>query len=151
MVRPIFVIIICAVFLGLSFWFLRPNPAPMLTAGASIPGLTFEHDKKLQAETDALLSLFDKMPTVPVYLKDEPILKSGTHVEIGAAYTQCYRGDFPIIYVKKIFYQKANRKQLVNALKHELTHAWLCRRGQMSVGHGDAFRRKFAQVGGFGN
>lgn len=111
-----------------------------------------ERDDKLQAETDALLPLFDKMPQVPVYLKDEPFLKQGgTNTERGAAYTHCDRDEFPSIFVKKIFYQKANRKQLINALKHELTHAWLCRQRLMSVGHGPLFRRKFSQVGGVGN
>lgn len=111
----------------------------------------FERDDKLQAETDALLALFDNMPTVPVYLKDEQISKSGTNTERGAAYTHCYSSELSAIYVKKIFYQKANRKQLVNLLKHELTHAWLCRQRQMSAGHDGAFREKFTQIGGFGN
>jgi hypothetical protein len=110
----------------------------------------FERDAKLQAETDALLPLFDKMPPVPVYLKDEPILKSGANTERGLAYTDCYGQARPAIFVKKIFYQKNNRKQLVNALKHELTHAWLCRQGIMS-GHDERFRRKFKEVGGIGN
>src|SRR4051812_32340751 len=46
-----------------------------------------ERDDNLQAEMDALLSLFDQMPPVPVYLKDEPMLKAGTNTERGAAYT----------------------------------------------------------------
>ncbi len=114
------------------------------------PREDFERDKNLQAESDALLPLFDNMPPVPVYLKDEPILKAGTNTEKGSAYTHCYESEKPAIFVKKIFYQKANRNRLVNALKHELTHAWLCRKRQMS-GHDEQFRRKFKQVGGFGN
>lgn len=111
----------------------------------------FEHDENLQSQADALLALFDNMPRVPVFIKDAPVFKNGTNTERGAAYTDCDRQQFPTVYVKKIFYQKANQKQLVNALKHELTHAWLCRQGLMSVGHGDLFRRKFTEVGGFGN
>jgi hypothetical protein len=114
------------------------------------PREKFERDKNLQAESDRLLPLFDNMPAVPVYLKDEPILKSGTNTEKGSAYTHCYESEKPAVFVKKIFYQKASRKRLVNALKHELTHAWLCRKRQMS-GHDEQFRRKFKQVGGFGN
>lgn len=113
--------------------------------------LDSEHNDNLQTEADALLPLFDNMPRVPVFIKDEPILKSGTNTETGAAYTHCYPREFPAIFVKKIFYQKANQKQLVNALKHELTHAWLCRQGLMSVGHNEVFRQKFTEVGGFGN
>lgn len=111
----------------------------------------FETDDNLQATTDALLPLFDNMPRVPVYLKDELLLKTGTNTERGAAYTHCYRNESPAIFMKKVFYQKANRLQLSNALKHELTHAWLCRQQLMSVGHGAAFREKFIQVGGVGN
>ena len=127
-------------------------PAPLdAGAGSTASVSALDHDDKLQAETDALLALFDKMPRVPVYLKDELIQKSGTNTEKGSAYTYCYGQTRPTIFVKKIFYQKTNRKQLVNALKHELTHAWLCRQGLMSVGHNDVFRQKFKQVGGIGN
>jgi hypothetical protein len=109
-----------------------------------------EHSDDLQADADALLELFDEMPQVPVYLKDAPVLKSGTNIESGVAYTQCENHDNPTVFVKKIFYEKTNRKQLVNILKHELTHAWLCRQNLMS-GHDELFRRKFTAVGGFGN
>jgi SprT-like family len=121
-----------------------------LVAEAAVSGTDVSHDKKLQAETDALLPLFDSMPPVPIYLKDAPVLQTGTNVETGMAYTHCYNQEFPFILVKKTFYQKANRKQLINALKHELTHAWLCRRRIMS-GHDERFRQKFKQVGGIGN
>ena len=109
-----------------------------------------ETDEKLQNETNALLSLFDNMPAVPAYIKDEPILKSGTNVEKGVAYTICEPKKNPTIFVKKIFYQKANRKQIVNILKHELTHAWFCRQG-ITAEHDARFRKKFKEVGGFGN
>jgi hypothetical protein len=135
----------------LTVLLLNLFPTPPQIKEAADPGDNFEHDENLQAEADALLPLFDGMPKVPVYLKDEPILKSGTHTETGAAYTHCYPREFPNIFVKKIFYQKANRIQLVNALKHEMTHAWLCRRRQMSNGHGSLFRQKFSEAGGFGN
>jgi hypothetical protein len=107
-------------------------------------------DRKLQSETDALLPLFDNMPPVPVYLRDEPIVKSGTNTERGVAYTNCGKNELPAIFVKRVFYEKTNQKQLTNILKHELTHAWLCRQNFMN-GHDDNFRRKFAEVGGFGN
>jgi hypothetical protein len=113
--------------------------------------LNFEHNDNLQAEADALLHLFDNMPKVPVFIRDEPILKSGTNTERGAAFTHCTPQQFPTVFIKKVFYQKANQKQLINALKHELTHAWLCRQGLMSVGHNEIFRQKFSEVGGFGN
>jgi hypothetical protein len=111
----------------------------------------FESDDKLQAEADALLFLFDNMPPVRVHLKNEAMNKSAaTNTERGAAYTFCYEQENPVIFVKQIFYKTANRKQLVNLLKHELTHAWLCRQRRMS-GHDAEFRRKFTAVGGFGN
>jgi hypothetical protein len=109
-----------------------------------------ERNLKLQSQTDSLLKLFDKMPSVPVYLKDEPIIKNGTNVEHGVAYTDCGKNKSPTIYIKKVFYEKANQKQLVNILKHELTHAWQCKKGIMS-GHDTEFRKKFTEVGGFGN
>jgi hypothetical protein len=111
---------------------------------------SFAQNDNLQAETDALLPLFDEMPPVPVFLRDEPVLKSGTSIESGVAYTNCENHDNPTIFIKKIFYEKTNRKQLVNILKHELTHAWLCRQNLMS-GHDERFQRKFTAVGGFGN
>lgn len=55
-----------------------------------------------------------------------------------------------MIYMKKVFYEKNNQKQIVNILKHELTHAWQCRRGGMR-GHDAEFRKKFTEAGGFGN
>lgn len=157
MVKPAWAIInfIYAVFKALLLLLLLlSNPMPTSQPHAPeivVSEIQFDSDKNLQAAADALLSLFDNMPPVPVYLKDEPILKSGTNTERGAAYTQCSRQALPTIFVKKIFYQKTNRKQLVNLLKHELTHAWLCRQRAMSVGHDAAFREKFTQVGGFGN
>jgi hypothetical protein len=132
---------------------ILPNPSPVIqpfNPRIADSADAFEHDDNLQAEADALLPLFDNMPPVPVYLKDEPFLKTGTNTEKGAAYTHCYSRELPTIFVKKIFYQKTNRKQLVNLLKHELTHAWLCRQQLMS-GHDANFRKKFKQVGGFGN
>jgi hypothetical protein len=114
------------------------------------PVVQFELNDKLQADANALIPLFDNMPPVSVYLKDEPIIKTGSNTERGVAYTQCEQHDNPTIFIKKDFYRKANRQQLVNILKHELTHAWLCRQRLMS-GHDERFRRKFAEVGGFGN
>lgn len=110
----------------------------------------FIHDEDLQAEADSFLPLFDKMPPVPVFLTDEPVIKSGTNRQKGLAYTTCDNYESPSIFVKKIFYQKNNRKQITNALKHELTHAWLCYQRAMS-GHDNRFYEKFREVGGFGN
>lgn len=113
-------------------------------------GEKFEFNDKLQADADALLLFFDNMPSVSVLIKDEPILKSGANTERGVAYTNCDRHKYPTIFIKKIFYEKTNRIQLINILKHELTHSWLCRQQLMS-GHDERFRQKFRQSGGFGN
>lgn len=131
------------------------SPPPFVVVEKKISADRFDHgasvrDDRLQAEADALLPLFDNMPSVPVRLKNEPILKTGTEAERRVAYTFCDGGEVPFIIVKQIFYQKTNRVQLVNILKHELTHAFLCRRRE-SAGHDERFRRKFKEVGGFGN
>ena len=123
------------------------NPLPTIEKPAAGQA---EYNEFLQTESDALLPLFDSMPPVAVYLTAQPILKSGSSVETGVAYTRCDSSEQPVIYIKKDFYEKTNRKQLVNILKHELTHAWLCRQNLMS-GHDELFRRKFTAVGGFGN
>jgi hypothetical protein len=109
-----------------------------------------EKDAKLQSRADLLLRLFDKMPQVPVFIKDEPILETGTNTERGLAYTICEPGDKPTIFIKKVFYLKKNEKQITNVLKHELTHAYFCRQG-VQVGHDDRWRKKFESIGGFGN
>ena len=110
----------------------------------------YERDEKLQADANSLLPLFDNMPPVPFYVTDETITETGSNTEKGIAYTHCYDHENPAVFVKKSFYKKTNRKQLTNALKHELTHAWLCRQ-RLMAGHDERFRRKFAEVGGFGN
>jgi len=139
-------------------WFLLLLILPILSPTRPLtfekPSINFKNfvsNDNLQADADALLPLFDEMRPVPVYLTDEPILKSGSRIESGVAYTQCENHVYnPIIFIKKNFYENTNRKQLVNILKHELTHAWLCRQNLMT-GHDERFRRKFSEVGGFGN
>jgi hypothetical protein len=105
---------------------------------------------QLQQQADSLLHLLDSMPSVPVLITDEPILKEGNNVETAIAYTTCAQRQFPEIFVKEAFYRRANEKQLINALKHELTHAWFCRQG-IIADHGPEFRKKFESIGGFGN
>ena len=129
---------------------LAVNNSQKQTVKKDVPEEKFERDEKLQAEADALLPLFDKMPPVPVYVTDEVIQKAGTNTEKGMAYTHCYGQERPAIFFKKAYYRKTNRKQLINAMKHELTHAWLCRQSVM-WGHDERFYKKFRQVGGFGN
>src|SRR4051812_37408591 len=80
-----------------------PSPTQPFIGKVVVPPDSFERDDILQAETDVLLPLFDSMPPVPVYVKNEPILKSGTNTERGAAYTHCYAGESPSIFVKKVF------------------------------------------------
>lgn len=150
---------ILAGFLAL-YWIIKPSdqpldaivlPTPMPTMAVKAePKQNFERSVKLQTDTDALLPLFGKMLPVPVFLKDEIINKEGSSTERGVAYTACENKNQPTIFVKKVFFEKANRKQLVNILKHELTHAYFCRQG-IQEGHDAKFRQKFTQVGGFGN
>jgi hypothetical protein len=126
-------------------------PAP----GLAVQNLSGErraiaHDPNLQSFADALLPLFEKMPPVPVFVEDAPVVETGSSIERGVAFTECESSENPAIFVKKAFYEKANRKQLGNIIKHELTHAWLCRQNLMA-GHDELFRRKFESVGGFGN
>ncbi|MDQ2747062.1 MAG: SprT-like domain-containing protein [Acidobacteriota bacterium] len=127
--------------------------APSNQPVVKIPDSRFDRavrDKNLQAKADALLPLFDRMPSVPVYLTDEPIVQTGTNVETSDAYTHCDAHEYPSIFVKRIHYQTTNQKRLTNTLKHELTHAWLCRQNLMAEGHGIDFRRKFKAIGGWG-
>lgn len=106
-------------------------------------------DLKLQSQSDSYLKLFDNMPSVPVFVRDEPILRTGSETQKGVAYADCLNKQ-PTIYVKKIFYDKANPKMLTNILKHELTHAYFCRQGHQQ-GHDELWRKKFREVGGIGN
>lgn len=124
------------------------NTAPISNKKVnSVPPKLAQKDEKLQREIDALLPLFG-MPSVPVFIKDEPIT-AGAFVQDGVAYNMCDDRK-PTIIVKKAFYEKANQKQLVNILKHELVHAWFCRL-DIQAGHDERFRKKFKEVGGFGN
>lgn len=138
------------------FWLGKPpDPPPVSPTTVPIEVETekkdnFEYNAKLQAEADALLPLFDKMLSVPIFLRNEIINKEGSNTERGVAYTICENKNQPTIFVKKVFYEKANRKQLVNILKHELTHAWQCRQ-EIMWGHDPRFRKKFKEVGGIGN
>ena len=91
------------------------------------------------------------MPSVPVYLTNAAVSKTGGKVEKGVAYTTCENAAKPEIWFKKDFALKTNQKQLTNIIKHELTHAWLCRQNEMATGHGELFQKKFKSVGGFGN
>ena len=126
---------------------VAPTPTPTPTA---TPKPDYETNAKLQIQANSLLKLFGNMPKVPVYIKDEPIIKTGSETQKGVAYTTCEDKKNPTIFVKKVFFQKANEKQLTNILKHELVHAWFCRQGEI-IGHDERFRKKFKEVGGFGN
>ena len=125
----------------------KSTPPPTQTP---TPKPDFETDARLQIQANSLLKLFGNMPYVPVFIKDEPIIKTGSETQKGVAYTTCENKKDPTIFVKKIFYQKANEKQLTNILKHELVHAWFCRQGEI-IGHDERFRKKFKEVGGIGN
>lgn len=163
MTRILIIIFLLAAFFAGGFalyWLLKPADAPVveqISSPTPQPIIkqtpekeNFERDAKLQAQTDALLPLFGKMPRVSVYLKDEIVNKNGSETERGVAYTACENRNQPTIFIKKIFYQKANQKQLTNILKHELTHAYFCQQGTQA-GHDERFRKKFKEVGGFGN
>ena len=64
-----------------------------------------ETDPQLQDQINSLLPLFDKMPVVPIFLTDEPILKSGSETQKGVGYTICNTKDNPTIYLKKDFFR----------------------------------------------
>jgi hypothetical protein len=117
---------------------------------ASVQNAKVEKDVVLQKQADSLLNLFDNMPSVAVFIKDELILRNGTNTERGLGYTTCENKNNPTVYIKKVFYQKKNQKQITNFLKHELTHAYFCRQG-LQVDHDERWRKKFESVGGFGN
>ncbi len=127
----------------------KPKISPNNNNNAIIRTKLTKH-QILQKQADSLLILFDKIPSVPVYLTDEAILKQGNNVERGLAYTKCIESGDPKIFIKDQFYKTKNQKQITNILKHELTHAWQCHHGIMT-GHDNEFREKFKSVGGFGN
>ena len=66
---------------------------------ANVPKQNLDHDRKLQAEADSLLKLFNNMPQVPVYLKDEPIMKTGSETQRGLAYATCEPDRKPTIFI----------------------------------------------------
>ncbi len=150
-------LLLCLLTLGAEILSVRRDAPPIQTAATDFrPPVDDRFDRtisdvNLQKRADALLPLFDRMPPVTIRLKDAPITKSGTNVETGNAYTLCDQNSPPLIFVKRIYYQTAHPLKFENTLKHELTHAWLCRQNLMSVGHGDIFRRQLRQVGGWLN
>jgi hypothetical protein len=155
-------LLIGTVFLTMRYVFPSPETARVEIAANSVANQVsadktlpirndkIEKDARLQTQADSLLNLFDKMPSVPVFVKDEPILKTGTNTERGLGYTTCENKNVPVVYIKKVFYQKKNQKQIINILKHELTHAYFCRQG-LQVDHDSRWRKKFESIGGFGN
>lgn len=150
-------LIFVVVILFIVFLYLKPadlpavgEPQPSETPKVEEPKKDYERNFRLQGQTDRLVKLFGEMPLVPVYLTDEIINKKGTNTERGVAYTTCSEKGKPEIFLKKVFYQKANQKQLVNILKHELTHAWQCHQ-DLTWGHDEKFYKKFRSVGGIGN
>ncbi|CAN5361506.1 hypothetical protein BH10ACI1_BH10ACI1_02750 [soil metagenome] len=91
----------------------------------------------LQEMTDGFLYLFDDMPKVKVLLINEKIDNSRV-----AAY-----GGGGFIYVKHEHYRTAKYHQLVNTIKHELTHNWIYWKGiKMDDPHGEEFQSKLEQV-----
>lgn len=156
---PLFSLILVVV---IWFWKSQPTAQPISenTANKTVenvsnkpsqtPQIKGTKDEKLQRQTDALVPLFGNFQSVPVFVVDEPIKHSSSGAEPGVAYADCDRKNVPTIYVKKEFYQKANPKMLTNILKHELTHAYFCRQG-IQAGHDERWRKKFTEVGGFGN
>lgn len=102
-------------------------------------------DSVLQKESDDLLYLFDKMPQVPIYIVDEPVINDGDETERASAYTLCENKDQPTILVKRVFYEKNKQKHIVAILRHELVHAWFCQQGQR-VGHDEPFKEKLKLI-----
>ena len=157
----IVILLLGGIFAG-KYFFDQPSHGDTVISNSEIPGKNSNpvstpvldsktgKDAKLQAESDKLLNLFGKMPSVPVFVRDEAILKKGSETQKSVGYTTCENSNQPFIFIKKVFYERANEKQLTNILKHELVHAWFCRQG-IQAGHDERFRQKFKEVGGVGN
>lgn len=136
-----------------SLLFLYAAESAQITPKSTAQNLPTEklsHDRNLQQQADDLLHLFEFTPSVTVFLTDKPLVKNGNSIERGVAYTTCDQSNKPMVFIKKEFYESVNQIQLTNILKHELTHAWLCRQGLMD-GHDANFHKKFKSIGGFGN
>lgn len=126
------------------FYFLTSGTPP----AASVPAPIELFDASLQTRADKLATLFGELASVPVYLTESADGETDDLVR-GVAYTRCVVRE-PTIVIKEEFYRRANETQLINILKHELTHAFFCRDG-VKAGHDARFREKFASVGGVGN
>lgn len=99
----------------------------------------YNTEPKLQNYANSLLSThFDGMPSVPVYIKDQPIDDNGNSLARSLAYYSSATLNSikkrsktaGYIVIKKSFLEKANEKELDNVLKHELIHAWLDWKGE---------------------
>ncbi|MDF2545241.1 MAG: hypothetical protein K0R93_139 [Anaerosolibacter sp.] len=54
--------------------------------------------------------------------------------------------DLAMIHVNKAYVDKFGRQELIEILKHELTHYYLYKRGKMKHGHGEIFRKTLEHV-----
>jgi hypothetical protein len=105
-------------------------PAHLFTSHASAT---------LQSQADSYLYLFDNMPSVPIRIINEPIVK-GENV----AYFDPLRN---VIFVRQEYVNQG--QGLRKTLKHEMVHAWMHWKGmdwRASKNHGATFQAKFNKV-----
>ena len=95
----------------------------------------------LQSEADSYLHLFDRMPSVPIRVVDEPIAKNKN-----VAYFDPLR---KVIFVKQEYLKRS--RSITYTLKHEMVHAWMHWKGmdrKASRTHGPTFQAKLRDVTG---
>jgi hypothetical protein len=94
---------------------------------------------EIQQYADSQLHLFDNMPQVPVYLRDEPMNEENP----SAGY---YDPNNDYIVIKRVAYNQVRGGRFREIILHELTHAWVRRQGLDDGLHGPVFRKKLLEV-----
>jgi hypothetical protein len=116
---------------------------PLLVLGiyADYPAnfFTSHASATLQSQADSYLCLFDKMPSVPIRVVNEPIAKNKN-----VAYFDPLRN---VIFVKQEYLNRG--RGITDTLKHEMVHAWMQWKGmdrKASRTHGPTFQAKLREV-----
>jgi heme/copper-type cytochrome/quinol oxidase subunit 4 len=97
----------------------------------------------LQSLANSMRPLFDGMPPVKVKVEFDPFfVKSGA--------IAFWREGAGTMYVRPDYFKKVTFDEMVDVLKHELTHAWVEWKGlstNENEGHNEAFIRKAITLG----
>ena len=112
-----------------------PTPTPTAT-----PKIDYETDAKLQIQANSLLKLFGNMSQVSVYIKDEPIIKSGSDTQKGVAYAICVTNKQSDYFPQKNLLSKGKSESISQYFKTRT-----CSRLVLSAGASGRTRCAFPQ------